>query len=197
VDAVRYSLGVLTVVAVPAGLVYWLLIHSLARQWRRWGAVRTYLLVLPALIAFGALLFHTRRDLLGRDLGTSWTLIAVALVLCCPIMWLELRYWRQLKLSVLVGIPEVSNSAPSRLLRDGIYGTVRHPRYLSAGIGLLVNALIANYTGVYVLLLAVLPPGILMLRLEERELVQRFGDDYRAYQRQVPQMIPRLSRRRH
>jgi protein-S-isoprenylcysteine O-methyltransferase Ste14 len=30
------------------------------------------------------------------------------------------------------------------------------------------------------------------VRLEERELLARFGDDYREYQRRVPVLLPRL-----
>jgi protein-S-isoprenylcysteine O-methyltransferase Ste14 len=31
-----------------------------------------------------------------------------------------------------------------------------------------------------------------MIVFEERELVERFGEEYRKYQRRVPQLIPRL-----
>ena len=83
--------------------------------------------------------------------------------------WLELRYWRQLSISTLVGIPELSQQRKGRLLREGIYGVVCRPRYLSAGIGMIANALIVNYLGVYVLLMAIVRPGYLMLVLEERD----------------------------
>jgi len=75
--------------------------------------------------------------------------------------WLELRYWTQLSISTLVGIPELSQQRKGRLLREGIYGVVRHPRYLSAGVGMIANALIVNHLGLYVLLIAVIPPWIL------------------------------------
>ena len=123
-----------------------------------------------------------------------YSLIGIALVLSCPMTWLELRYWRQLSISTLVGIPELSQQRKGRLLREGIYGVVRHPRYLSAGIGMIANALIVNYLGVYALLIAVIPPGYLMLVLEERELLGRFGDAYREYQRNVPRLVPRPRR---
>jgi len=71
---------------------------------------------------------------------------------------------------------------------------VRHPRYLSAGIGMMANALIVNYLGLYILLVSALAPGYLLLVLEERELLDRFGDAYREYQRDVPRLIPRLRR---
>jgi protein-S-isoprenylcysteine O-methyltransferase Ste14 len=194
-DGIRYFLGVATAMTVVLGIVYWLIIHSLAWWWRRWGPMRTYLAVLPVMAVGGVLLFRIRGQLLGRDLGTSWTLVAVAVALSVPMFWLESQYWRQLKISTLVGVPELSASSGGTLMRDGIYSVVRHPRYLSAGIGLLFNGLIINYQGLYILMVAAILPGYLMLLLEERELVQRFGDAYLQYQRDVPQLIPHLRRR--
>ena len=190
-DRVRYLLGVPVVIVVPLGMLYWLIIHPYARWWRRWGPLRTYLAVVPVLVTLGVLLFRVRRHLLGADLGTNWSLIVIALVLACPMTWLEFQYWRHLSISIMVGIPELSQQGNSRLLRDGIYGVVRHPRYLSAGIGLIVNVLIVNHLGLYILVMLVVPPGYWMLLLEERELVDRFGDAYREYQRDVPRLIPR------
>ncbi len=63
-----------------------------------------------------------------------------------------------------------------KLLRDGIYGMVRHPRYLSADLGLLSNALFVNYLGLYLLLVILIPFGYALLIMEERELVDRFGE---------------------
>jgi len=193
-DRIRYFLGAVIVILVPLGLLYWLIIHRWARCWRRWGPIRTYLAVLPVLAALGVLLFQARGQLLGANLGTNWGLIGIALVLSCLMTWLELQYWRQLSISTLVGIPELSQQRKGRLLREGIYGVVRHPRYLSAGIGMMANALIVNYLGLYILLVSALAPGYLLLVLEERELLDRFGDAYREYQRDVPRLIPRLRR---
>jgi len=195
-DRIRYFLGTVIVILIPLGILYWLIIHGWARWWRRWGPIRTYLTVLPVLGALGVPLFRARGQLLGADLGTNWILIGIALVLSCLMTVLELQYWRHISISTLVGIPELSQHREGRLLREGIYGVVRHPRYLSAGIGMVANALIVNYLGLYVLLLSALVPGYLMLFLEERELVDRFGDAYREYQRDVPRLIPRLRRGR-
>jgi protein-S-isoprenylcysteine O-methyltransferase Ste14 len=194
IEPIRYVLGVLNAVLVPLGVIYWLVIHLWARRWRKWGLARTYLAVLPVLTALGVLLFRWRRQLLGTDLGTNWGLIGIALVLFCPVVWLELQYWKQLSISTLVGIPELSERGQGGLIRDGVYGKVRHPRYLSAGIGLIATTLIVNYLGLYIILLCAVLPGYLILALEERELVDRFGDAYRDYQKSVPQLIPRLRR---
>jgi protein-S-isoprenylcysteine O-methyltransferase Ste14 len=190
-ERIRYFVGIAMIIVGPLGLLYWLIIHPWARWWRACGLIRTYLVILPGLSGLGVLLFHYREQLLGRDLGTNWSLMGVALVLCFPMTWLEIQYWRQMSVSILVGIPELSQRKGAQL-REGIYGVVRHPRYLSAGIGLLAEALFVNYVGFYTFLLLVVPPGFVMLMLEERELVDRFGDAYRMYQRDVPCIFPRL-----
>jgi protein-S-isoprenylcysteine O-methyltransferase Ste14 len=75
-----------------------------------------------------------------------------------------------------------------------MYRVVRHPRYLSAGLGVIANTLIINYTGMYVIVFAIFVMGHFLLAAEERELVDRFGDAYRRYQREVPSLIPRWRR---
>ena len=190
VDRVRYFLGVATVVVVPLGLLYWLVIHQWARSWRMWGPTRTYLVVLPVLTALGVSLYAVHEQLLGADLGTKWSLIGVALGLSCVSTWLDLHYWRQLSIATLVGIPELSRQPSGGLLRDGMYGVVRHPRYLSAGIGLVASVLFVNHLGLYILIVCVLPLGYLMLVLEERELLNRFGKAYEEYRRDVPRLLP-------
>ena len=193
IDRVRYFFGIGILIVLPPGLLFWFLIHPWARWWRRCGPLRTYCVVVPVSAAFGALLFRFREPLLGTNLGTNWSLAAVALVLSGGVTWLELQYWRHLSIATLVGITELSPNGQQngRLLQEGIYGRVRHPRYLSAGVSLLANALFINYTGMYILIVVVVPVGYLMIVLEERELIERFGEEYRKYQRGVPRLIPR------
>jgi len=83
------------------------------------GPIRSNLIVLPVLATLGVLLFQGRAQLLSVNSGTNWSLIGIALVLSCPMSWLELRYWRQLSISTLVGIPELSPQRKGRLLREG------------------------------------------------------------------------------
>lgn len=104
-DRIRCYLGVVILILVPLGLLYWRIIHGWARSWRRWGPIRSYLIVLPVLAALGVLLFQSRGQLLSVNFGTNWSLIAIAFFLYCPMTWLELRYWTQLSISTLVGIP--------------------------------------------------------------------------------------------
>ena len=193
IDRVRYFFGIGSLIVLPPGLLFWLVIHPWARWWRRLGLIRTYLIVVPVSVAFGGLLFRFREPLLGKNLGTNWSLVAVALVLYGGVTWLEFQYWKHLSIATLVGITELSPSGQQkgRLLQEGIYGVVRHPRYLSAGVSVIANAFFINYAGLYILVLLLVPVGYLMIVLEERELIERFGEEYRKYQRGVPRLIPR------
>jgi steroid 5-alpha reductase family enzyme len=105
-DRLRYFLAVYCAILLPLGVLFWFVIHPWARLWRRLGPTRTYLIVIPPLIACAAVIFRARA-------------------------WL------------------------------------------------------------YLLMLLVVPAGLVMVVFEERELVGRFGDDYRKYQREVPRFIPR------
>jgi protein-S-isoprenylcysteine O-methyltransferase Ste14 len=193
-ESVQYILGVVCVTVVPSGLLFWLLIHPWAHRWRRLGPARTYLILLPLVIALGAVLYRFRGPLLGKDLGTNWILVGIAGALYAITMWFEFQYWRHLSIATLTGVTELSQTGneTAKLLREGIYSRVRHPRYASAGLGLIGNVFLINYLGLYILFLLVIPLGLWMLVLEERELVDRFGDAYRQYQREVPQLIPRF-----
>lgn len=193
IDRFRYLFGVWNVTIIPVGLLFWFVIHLWARRWRQIGSV-TYLIILPPLVALGVALFRYRAWILGADLGMNRTLIAIAVILYAVMGWLEIKTWKHLNISIAAGIPEVSRhtQGKGKLLLDGPYRLVRHPRYLSAGIGVIGNALIINHVGMYVTILIVYPAGFVMLMFEERDLVDRFGEEYRQYQREVPKIIPRF-----
>jgi protein-S-isoprenylcysteine O-methyltransferase Ste14 len=77
------------------------------------------------------------------------------------------------------------------LLRDGVYGVIRHPQY--AGIFLIIFGQLIHWPTIPTLILA---PGVIGLyaylaRREEAFLLELFGDRYRRYQQQVPMFVPK------
>ncbi len=65
-------------------------------------------------------------------------------------------------------------------------------RFLHQNPGQVVStALFSNYLALY-LMVPVGAAGLwLIVRLEERELVERFGDEYEMYRDRVPMFLPR------
>lgn len=194
-DTARRVIGILLVVAVPPAILFWLLIHPLAAFWRRLGAAVTYSLAGIAYAVAAFLLYGLRETLLGRNLGTRWPLLACGGALYALTVWIDVLRRRHLSPTALLGAPELSQRAyPGRLLRDGIYRVVRHPRYLSVIVGTAAFALVANYLGAYLVLAACLLALYPVIVLEERELVRRFGRDYEEYRARVPAIVPRRGR---
>ena len=75
------------------------------------------------------------------------------------------------------------------LIRRGPYALIRHPMHLAAfllGIGWVLLA--QNFAALVLLFLL---EGIIVARKEEAELVETYGDAYRAYQRRTGFFFPR------
>jgi protein-S-isoprenylcysteine O-methyltransferase Ste14 len=79
------------------------------------------------------------------------------------------------------------------LVTDGVYAKVRHPQYTGLflilfGEGIVHWPTIVSVAAFPIIVLAY----TLLARREERQMLAKFGDEYRAYQRRVPMFIPRL-----
>lgn len=181
-----------TVIIAPPFLVIWLLIHPFIRFWRKLGPALTYLAITPIIAAVFTLLFHLRGQLLRTHFGFSLPLAIIAALLFTASRFLALRWRRKLNIIALVGLPEVSRDHPGKLLTEGIYAHLRHPRYVEATLGLVAMALFSNYLAAYLALLLCAPLLYLIVLLEERELRDRFGQEYEEYARRVPRFFPRL-----
>jgi protein-S-isoprenylcysteine O-methyltransferase Ste14 len=80
-----------------------------------------------------------------------------------------------------------------RVMTGGAYGFVRHPIYLSVALVWLGLAVAFASPGTLLLtVLYVIPSYVLYMRSEEAMMIGAFGDTYRAYQRAVPFLVPRL-----
>jgi protein-S-isoprenylcysteine O-methyltransferase Ste14 len=194
-NTARYVLAVILISSFPAGFGTWLLIHPFIGFWRRIGPTLTWTAVLPIVVGAGFGLFLARDVLVGIDLGTNLALLPLALLSYGVSAVIEFRCRRHLKLRILVGMPELNpEGRPTPLLTRGIYGRVRHPRYLSVMFGLLAVALFVNYVGVYVLIPVTILCLYLVVLFEERELLDRFGSEYEQYSLRVPRFIPTFGR---
>lgn len=195
-DTIRYVLGVLLVVGLPPAVVFWLLIHPLAAFWRKLGPWVSYTFLTGVCVALGGVGYYVRDRLLGPNMGTNWVLIPPGVFLYGLSAWLSVLTRRQLNMRTFAGIPEIAGrDSGGTLLQEGIYGVVRHPRYLSVIIGTVGFSMFVNYLGAYLLVLVSVLLLLLVILLEESELSRRFGAEYDTYRSRVPALIPRsLSR---
>ena len=193
---VRRVIGVMMVISLPPAILYWFIVHPFIGFWRRAGLWATYIFLTVFYIGSAAGLFLIRDTLLGRDLGTSLPLALVALPLFVTAILISRKRKKYLTFRHLAGVPEI---APEKhgtgLLREGIYSRIRHPRYVEFSLGLVAYALFANFEGLYWMTAATLVLLYIIVILEERELRERFGQEYVDYSARVPRFIPRRPRR--
>lgn len=103
-------------------------------------------------------------------------------------LWLT-NIWHFLGVCQLLGMPEDGrlNCRPP-LVVSGMYRWVRHPLYFWGLVFIwLTPQMTVNRLALFATLSVYLYVGTFF---EERRLVAEFGDAYRAYQRQVPRLIP-------
>jgi protein-S-isoprenylcysteine O-methyltransferase Ste14 len=192
VNDVRYVLALLVLVMMPPGVALWFAIHPFARFWRRFGAGWTYAILSVPSIGLMVAAYLLRRPLLRVEYGTNWVLVGLGAIVFGAAMTIGWKRRKLLTPGVLAGVPELSNkSYPGRLLTEGPYAVVRHPRYVEVALGTLGYALITNYLAIYILTALSVLALYLIALLEERELLERFGSAYADYAARVPRWVPR------
>jgi len=93
----------------------------------------------------------------------------------------------------LGGRPELEPGRhEQRLVTTGIRRRVRHPIYLAHLCELLGWSIGTGLVVVVALTAFAVITGAVMIRLEDRELEERFGEPYREYRRTVPAVVPKI-----
>lgn len=189
-EQVRYIMAVLLVISMPGAVGWWFILHPFVGFWRRVGVAGTFTVLTVFLLGSAGALYLLRDQLVGPDLGTHWPLLGLALPLIVVAGVIQWKRRKHLTFRVLAGIPEILPES-GKLLTEGIYGRIRHPRYVEFTLGLAGWSLVANHLGPYLMAAGTVAALYVIVEMEERELRQRFGEAYEAYARRVPRFLPR------
>ncbi|MGA9393000.1 MAG: isoprenylcysteine carboxylmethyltransferase family protein [Candidatus Sulfotelmatobacter sp.] len=173
---------------IPA---FWLLIHPRADYWRA-RRKSPYRILLPLWIGMwvaAALITAPWRTFLLYKNNLTW--IPAGILFGGGLLLYKLSR-HQFTLAQLGGLSEISpGRREQRLATAGIRARVRHPVYLgdlcemlawSAGTGLAVCWALTAFA---------IASGAMMIRMEDKELEIRFGEEYRRYRSTVPAVLPR------
>ena len=89
-----------------------------------------------------------------------------------------------------MGLKTAETHRPEEITRTGIYGRIRHPQYTGAVFSHLgVTFLLSAWFSLLVTL-PIIAVNYILCWKEEQELAREFGEDYRAYQKDVPMFLP-------
>jgi protein-S-isoprenylcysteine O-methyltransferase Ste14 len=107
-----------------------------------------------------------------------------------------LLVWARLVLGAMwASVPLVQEG--HELRTTGPYGLVRHPIY-TGFLGVVVGATLGFGFGVWVVITAAVVPWLLhRVRVEDGLMANEFGDQFLAYRRRVPALLPIPVRRAH
>ncbi len=193
-DKARYIVALIAVMSYPPAVGWWYLTHPFVDFWRRVGRPVFYTVVtIGSFIIMGAI-YLVREPLLAVEFGTNRALWPLVIIFYGISLYIEIRCRKHLKPKILIGVPELApDGRGGRLITEGIYGRIRHPRYVAVWLGTLAFAFFTNYLAVYIIAVATAPALYLVVVLEERELRDRFGEDYVRYCERVPRFFPTLS----
>jgi len=178
-------LALVTIILWPVVPLFWIPVHGFSKIFKRLG-ILTYILPLITWIPLAYLIYINRSFLLQfkADFPLLLNFAGILLLIAGTI----LHFWTGKLLSIwgLMGLPEVSTRIKSKLISEGPFSLVRHPTYLAHTVMFLGIFFITEVTAVGILtLLDFLIVSLVIIPLEEKELLIRFGDDYRNYKQKV------------
>ena len=180
----------------PAIPLFWVPVHCVPRFFRRLGFL-TYVLPFIVWLPVAVIVFELRGSLLAYRIALP--VIANGLGVLLFVLGAGLQIWTLVLLTMpgIMGMPEVTRTVPGRLVTAGPFGVLRHPTYLSHTVmltGLFLWTEVAALGAAAVV--DALVVNSMVIPLEERELLERFGKEYEEYRRKVPSRFLPLRRRR-
>lgn len=177
----------------PAIPLFWVPVHCAPAFFRRLGLF-TYVLPAVTWLPLAYVLFTMRDSLLGSRIALTPLVNGFGALLL--LIGIGLQVWTAVLLRLqIMGMPEVSNAAAGKMITAGPFAVVRHPTYLSHTLMLLGSFLWTEVTALFfATVIDALVVNAVIIPLEERELQKRFGKEYEAYRRQVPNRILPLPR---
>lgn len=173
--------------------VFWLLIHTRIEYWRS-RPRSPYRVLIPAWVGMWVLVALATLPWRTAPLyQTPWTWLPAAALFALGI-WIYSNAGAGFSPKQLGGVPEVQAGHPEqRLATSGVRAHVRHPVYLAHLCEMLAWSVGTGLAACYALTGFGMITGAIMIRAEDVELAQRFGEPFAAYKRSVPAVLPKLA----
>jgi len=172
--------------------LFWLMIHPCVDYWRL-RPRSPYRVLLPLWIAMWIILGLITAP--WRQVSvyqTSWSWVP-SVALFATGFWIYKTSGKQFNRTQLSGRAELlPKQYEQQLVTSGLRGRVRHPVYLGHLCEMLAWSIGTGLAVCYALTAFAVVTGAIMIRLEDKELEQRFGAEYIQYRQRVPAVIPSL-----
>ncbi len=169
---------------------FWLLIHPRVEYWRS-RPRSPYRILLPVWIAMWLLLAAVTAHWRDLTIYHRWWCWIPATALFGAGLVLYKFSGSGFSPAQLGGLPEIlSNHRQQLLVTTGIRARVRHPVYLGHLCEMLAWSIGTGLAVCWFLTVFAIVTGAVMIRMEDKELEGRFGEEYRRYRSTVPAVLP-------
>ena len=169
---------------------YLLWLHGFHSRWQRIGLgsfaihIPIYLLMVTAVVYFHSF---------WSSGAWPWP-AAMSVLSIIPLgvaVYLAILTYTTIDRRILYLFQQIRPRGERRLIRTGILGRIRHPRYVMFSLGAAGNVLLTGYPLVVVAGIVTLLLFGVVIRMEEKELAAHFGTEYETYRKEVPAFFPR------
>ncbi len=173
---------------------FWFVFHPAIAFWRRMGH-RAFGVALPVWVIFAVGIIAARHELFARRLERNvltWTMGGALFIVAS---WLDAQTRHAFGWRRLVGLTELNpQHRLCGVVRAGVYGRLRHPRYLLYMLMILSMAFLTGAPAIFLLAFLNILLYQILAPLEERKLLDQYGPQYDDYRRSVPRFVPHLGR---
>ena len=190
--------SILDVVGLLVGSVYctiplfWLVFHPFVERWRQYGR-RAYMAIIPfwgVFITAAFVLSWPFRHLHFYESKVPWVMGVLFILAGFSIYRSATLGFDRAQMS---GLSELEpHRHNQKLVVTGIRTQVRHPIYLGHLCEVFGWTVGTGSIALCGLLVLAAITGAIMIRREDAELEERFGDLYRQYRNSVPALLPKF-----
>ncbi len=170
-------------IAIP---LFWIPVHFATDFFRKLGLF-TYILPFITWLPLAYLIYINRSFFFHPEIPLPVVLRLVGTLLFTLGVLLHIWTARLLGVGGIMGMPEISRRIHEDLVTNGPFSMVRHPTYLAhtlifSGVFLITGVVSAGI----VALIDFVVVNTVIIPLEEKELLDRFGGVYNDYRKRVP-----------
>jgi protein-S-isoprenylcysteine O-methyltransferase Ste14 len=172
--------------------LFWLMTHPFVERWRKLGR-RSYIFILPLWAVVIAIVFLIVWPFRFAHFYVTWLAWAPAAMLFFLGLWIYRAGLQSFHHTQASGLAELEPCKHrQQLVTTGIRSRVRHPIYLGHVFEILGLCVGTGLIALYMLAALAVLTGAVMIRVEDRELETRFGEEYREYRERVPAIVFKL-----
>jgi protein-S-isoprenylcysteine O-methyltransferase Ste14 len=183
-------LALMTIIFWPVIPLFWIPVHGFSKILKRLGLI-TYLLPLVTWLPLAYLIYSIKNFLLQFKIELPFILSISGTPLLVLGILLHIWTGKLLGLWGLIGLPEVYTRIKGKLVTEGPFSVVRHPTYFAHTLIFSGVFLITGIVSIGIItIIDIFLIHIFIIPLEEKELLNRFGEEYRLYRKRVSRYFP-------